>query len=41
MIGAREVLEAIKKGDDPLDIRRSWEPGLAGFCRLREKYLLY
>jgi uncharacterized protein YbbC (DUF1343 family)/CubicO group peptidase (beta-lactamase class C family) len=41
MIGAREVLRAIKRGDDPRDLRRRWEPGLADFNRRRQKYLLY
>jgi uncharacterized protein YbbC (DUF1343 family) len=41
MIGSREVLPAIKKGEDPRDIRREWMPELSNFCRMRDKYLLY
>jgi uncharacterized protein YbbC (DUF1343 family)/CubicO group peptidase (beta-lactamase class C family) len=41
MIGSREVLQAIKNGDDPLEIRRRWQPGLADFLQKRQKYLLY
>jgi uncharacterized protein YbbC (DUF1343 family) len=41
MLGAREVLRAVKRGDDPRDICRRWQPGLQSFCRLRTKYLLY
>jgi len=41
MIGSRQVLRAIKNGDDPRDIRQRWQPGLEAFRRLRQKYLLY
>jgi uncharacterized protein YbbC (DUF1343 family)/CubicO group peptidase (beta-lactamase class C family) len=41
MIGSRQVLQAIKQGDDPRDIQRQWQPGLDNFSRLRAKYLLY
>ncbi len=41
MIGSREVLRALKNGDDPRDIKRRWEPGLADFRRVRARYLLY
>jgi uncharacterized protein YbbC (DUF1343 family)/CubicO group peptidase (beta-lactamase class C family) len=41
MIGSRQVLQAIKNGDDPQTIQRRWQPGLDAFCRLRAKYLLY
>ncbi len=41
MLGAREVLRAIKQGDDPREIRRRWQPGLERFLRLRARYLLY
>jgi hypothetical protein len=41
MIGSRQVLQAIKNGDDPQVIQRRWQPGLDAFCRLRAKYLLY
>jgi uncharacterized protein YbbC (DUF1343 family)/CubicO group peptidase (beta-lactamase class C family) len=41
MIGSRQVLQAIKNGDDPRDIRSRWQPGLDRFNRLRARYLLY
>jgi uncharacterized protein YbbC (DUF1343 family)/CubicO group peptidase (beta-lactamase class C family) len=41
MIGAREVLRAIKCGEDPSAVCRSWTPGLDRFRRLRARYLLY
>ena len=41
MIGSRQVLQAIKNGEDPRDIRRKWQPRLEAFQRLRQKYLLY
>ncbi|OGP72687.1 MAG: serine hydrolase [Deltaproteobacteria bacterium RBG_13_58_19] len=41
MVGARWVLEAIKKGDDPRDIQRRWTRRLDDFGRVRAKYLLY
>lgn len=41
MIGAREVVQAIKNCADPRDIRQRWTPGLDRFCRVRAKYLLY
>lgn len=41
MVGSREVLQAVKNGDDPKDIRCRWMPGLDAFRRIREKYLLY
>jgi uncharacterized protein YbbC (DUF1343 family)/CubicO group peptidase (beta-lactamase class C family) len=41
MIGSREVLRAIKAGDDPREIRQRWTVRLQDFCRRRAKYLLY
>jgi hypothetical protein len=41
MIGCREVVRAIKCGEDPSAIRQSWTPGLDRFRRLRARYLLY
>ncbi|MEW6386620.1 MAG: serine hydrolase [Thermodesulfobacteriota bacterium] len=41
MMGAWWVLEAIKNGDDPRNIQRQWQSGLAAFSRQRAKYLLY
>jgi hypothetical protein len=41
MLGSRQVLQALKCHDDPREIERRWQPGLAAFLRLRAKYLLY
>jgi uncharacterized protein YbbC (DUF1343 family)/CubicO group peptidase (beta-lactamase class C family) len=41
MVGSRRVLQEIKNGQDPREIKRKWQPGLNAFCRLRSKYLLY
>ena len=41
MIGSRQVIQAIKNGDDPRVIERRWQPGLEAFGRLRARYLLY
>jgi uncharacterized protein YbbC (DUF1343 family)/CubicO group peptidase (beta-lactamase class C family) len=41
MIGSRQVVQAIKNGDDPKAIQRRWQPGLEAFGRLRARYLLY
>jgi uncharacterized protein YbbC (DUF1343 family)/CubicO group peptidase (beta-lactamase class C family) len=41
MIGSREVLAAIKNGEDPGRIRQKWQADLAVFNQKRRKYLLY
>jgi uncharacterized protein YbbC (DUF1343 family) len=41
MIGAPEVLRAIKNGVDPQDIRRQWQAKMDAFRTLRSRYLLY
>ncbi len=41
MIGSREVLQALKNGEDPRSIKQKWQYRLAAFERLRAKYLLY
>jgi uncharacterized protein YbbC (DUF1343 family)/CubicO group peptidase (beta-lactamase class C family) len=41
MIGSRAVLQAIKSGVDPRQIRQSYQAGLANFLQKRQKYLLY
>jgi hypothetical protein len=40
-VGSRQVLQALKCGDDPREIQRRWQPGLANFSRRRAQYLLY
>jgi uncharacterized protein YbbC (DUF1343 family) len=41
MIGSRQIVQAIKNGDDPKVIQRRWQSGLEAFGRLRARYLLY
>jgi uncharacterized protein YbbC (DUF1343 family) len=41
MIGSRQVLQAIKNGDDPRVMQHRWQSGLDAFGRLRARYLLY
>jgi uncharacterized protein YbbC (DUF1343 family)/CubicO group peptidase (beta-lactamase class C family) len=42
LVGARSVLDAIKKGRDPRRLNYEWQQGgLAEFRKLRAKYLLY
>jgi uncharacterized protein YbbC (DUF1343 family) len=41
LIGSREVLRAIKDGQDPNFIVQKWQGSLEQFCKLRSKYLLY
>jgi uncharacterized protein YbbC (DUF1343 family) len=41
LVGSREVLQAVKNGEDPISIVQNWQPGLEDFCKVRSKYLLY
>ncbi len=41
LLGNQSVFEAIKRGDDPRRIARSWQGSLKKFKRLRQRYLLY
>ncbi len=41
LIGSREVLQAIKDGQDPAAISQNWQEPLGQFDKLRSKYLLY
>ncbi len=41
LIGSREVLQAIKEGQDPTAIVQSWQASLETFNKIRKKYLLY
>lgn len=41
MIGSREVLLNIKRGDDPKSICQQWQSKLDAFLQVRGKYLLY
>ena len=33
--------EIIEEGKSPEEIRKSWQPGIEAFKKIREKYLLY
>jgi uncharacterized protein YbbC (DUF1343 family)/CubicO group peptidase (beta-lactamase class C family) len=41
LVGSHEVIQAIKKGQDPNSIVQSWQEPLEQFLRMRSKYLLY
>ena len=41
LAGRREFKEQIMAGKSEGEIRATWQPGLASFKRMREKYLLY
>jgi uncharacterized protein YbbC (DUF1343 family)/CubicO group peptidase (beta-lactamase class C family) len=41
LVGSHEVIQAIKKGQDPNSIIQSWQEPLEQFLRMRSKYLLY
>ncbi|GEP96556.1 exo-beta-N-acetylmuramidase NamZ family protein [Chitinophaga cymbidii] len=41
LAGNKELMQQIKAGKSPDEIRRTWEPGLAAFQQVRRKYLLY
>jgi uncharacterized protein YbbC (DUF1343 family) len=41
LIGSRDVLQAIKNGQDPISIAQNWQAALEDFGKVRSKYLLY
>ena len=41
LAGNNELWQQIKKDKSETDIRKSWEPGLKEFRKIRKKYLLY
>jgi uncharacterized protein YbbC (DUF1343 family) len=41
LAGNADLMQQIKAGVPEEEIRKSWEPGLAGFKQIRKKYLLY
>ena len=41
LAGNNELWQQIKNGVPEQDIRKSWEPGLTAFKKMRKKYLLY
>jgi len=41
LAGNAELMEQLKEGKTETDIRKSWEPALSNFKKIRKKYLLY
>ena len=41
LTGTRDFKEQIKAGKTEVEIRKTWEPGLANYKKMRQKYLLY
>jgi hypothetical protein len=41
LLGSRDALERIKKGEDPASVAASWSDGEARWRLMRAKYLLY
>jgi uncharacterized protein YbbC (DUF1343 family) len=41
LVGSAEVIRALAAGEDPRDIQQKMADGVAGFVKVREKYLLY
>ncbi len=41
LAGNATLMEQIKRGASEQEIRKSWEPGLAAFKKIRAKYLIY
>lgn len=40
-VGSRKVLDAIRRGEDPVAIERSWQEDLEKFRKVRARYLIY
>jgi uncharacterized protein YbbC (DUF1343 family) len=41
LAGNDQLMQQVKQGKSAIEIRKSWEPGLANFKKIRQKYLLY
>jgi uncharacterized protein YbbC (DUF1343 family) len=41
VIGVRDLKEQIIRGASEEEIRKSWEPGLTNYKKMRTKYMLY
>jgi uncharacterized protein YbbC (DUF1343 family) len=41
LIGSDDVVRRLQTGEDPRSIEQAIEAGVAGFLKLREKYLIY
>jgi uncharacterized protein YbbC (DUF1343 family) len=40
-VGVDQLRQQLKEGKSESEIRKSWEPGLSEFKKIRKKYLLY
>lgn len=41
LVGNANLMQQLKAGTSATEIRKTWEPGLAAFKKIRKKYLLY
>lgn len=41
LVGSRESLERVRRGEDPAAVAASWASAEAAWRRLRAKYLIY
>jgi uncharacterized protein YbbC (DUF1343 family) len=41
LMGSRDILERVRRGEDPAAVAASWAPAEASWRRLRAKYLIY
>ena len=41
LVGNDQLMQQIKQGKTEAEIRKSWEPALGNFKKIRKKYLLY
>jgi uncharacterized protein YbbC (DUF1343 family) len=41
LAGNNELWQQVKSGQSEDEIRKSWEPALSNFKKIRKKYLLY
>lgn len=41
ILGDTKIYQQIRQGAEIIDLESAWQPGLAEFCELRTKYLLY
>ncbi|HEY4875136.1 MAG TPA: DUF1343 domain-containing protein, partial [Puia sp.] len=41
LVGTDVLMQQIKDGKSEIEIRKSWQPALADFKKIRKKYLMY
>jgi len=41
LAGTDQLAQQIKDGKSEIEIRKSWQPGLEAFKKIRKKYLIY